>query len=110
MVKKSRFQNPPPADPIAAVRDSSLVFRLNTGFFLRQLGIFLVMDLLLVEEEGLTVIDFKSDRIAPGTEAQAALRHKLQVDIYAQAAQKIFGLPVREKLVFFLRTGRGQPV
>ena len=66
--------------------------------------------LLLVEEEGLTVIDFKSDRIAPGTEAQAALRHKLQVDIYAQAAQKIFGLPVREKLVFFLRTGRGQPV
>ena len=48
MVKKSRFQNPPPADPIAAVRDSSLVFRLNTGFFLRQLGIFLAMDLLLV--------------------------------------------------------------
>ncbi|MGM9639593.1 MAG: UvrD-helicase domain-containing protein [Butyricicoccaceae bacterium] len=69
-----------------------------------------VIDLLLVEEEGLTVIDFKSDRIAPGTEAQAVLRHKLQVDIYAQAAQKIFGLPVREKLVFFLRTGRGQPV
>ena len=48
MVKKSRFQNPPPADPVAAVRDSSLVFRLNTGFFLRQLGIFLAMDLLLV--------------------------------------------------------------
>ena len=65
---------------------------------------------LIAQREGLTVIDFKSDRIAPGTEAQAALRHKLQVDIYAQAAQKIFGLPVREKLVFFLRTGLGQPV
>ena len=48
MVKKSRFQNPPPADPITAVRDSSLVFRLNSGFFLRQLGIFLAMDLLIV--------------------------------------------------------------
>lgn len=48
MDKKKRFQSPPPADPIAAVRDSSLVFRLNTGFFMRQLGIFLVMDLLLV--------------------------------------------------------------
>lgn len=32
--KKHRFQSPPPADPIAAARDSSLVFRLNFGFFL----------------------------------------------------------------------------
>ena len=48
MVKKNRFQNPPPADPITAARDSSLVFRLNSRFFLRQLGVFLVMDLLLV--------------------------------------------------------------
>ena len=35
-------------DPIAAARDSSLALRLNIGFFLRQLGIFLVMDLLLL--------------------------------------------------------------
>lgn len=47
MEKKNRFQSPPPADPIAAVRDSSLVFRLNVGFFIRQLSIFLVMDVLL---------------------------------------------------------------
>ena len=45
--KKHRFQSKPPADPITAVRESSLAFRLNTGFFLRQLGVFLVMDLLL---------------------------------------------------------------
>ena len=45
--KKHRFQSKPPADPITAVRESSLTFRLNIGFFLRQLGIFLVMDLLL---------------------------------------------------------------
>lgn len=46
--KQHRFQTPPPADPIAAARDSSLAFRLNLGFFLRQLGVFLVMDLLLL--------------------------------------------------------------
>ena len=46
--KRHRFQTPPAADPIAAARDSSLVFRLNSGFFLRQLGIFLAMDLLLL--------------------------------------------------------------
>ncbi|WP_251318402.1 sensor histidine kinase [Flintibacter muris] len=46
--KRHRFQTPPPADPIAAARDSSLALRLNVGFFLRQLGIFAAMDLLLV--------------------------------------------------------------
>ncbi len=43
-----RFQTPPPADPIGAAKDSSLVFRLNFGFFLRQIGIFLVMDCLVI--------------------------------------------------------------
>ena len=42
---RHRFQSPPPEDPIAAVRSSSLAFRLNFGFFFRQLGVFLVMDL-----------------------------------------------------------------
>ena len=45
--KRHRFQSPPPEDPISAVRDSSLAFRLNFGFFFRQLGVFLLMDLLL---------------------------------------------------------------
>ena len=44
--KRHRFRSPP-SDPIAAARDSSLALRLNIGFFLRQLGIFIVMDLLL---------------------------------------------------------------
>lgn len=47
MRTNKRFRSPPPPDPITAGRDSSLVFRLNSGFFLRQLGVFLVMDLLL---------------------------------------------------------------
>ena len=46
--KRHRFQSPPAADPIAAARNSSLALRLNISFFLRQLGIFLVMDLLLL--------------------------------------------------------------
>ncbi len=42
-----RFQTPPAADPIAAVQNSSLAFRLNFGFLLRQLAMFAVMDFLL---------------------------------------------------------------
>ena len=47
MPKRRRFQAPPDRDPLHGAR-SSLVFRLNFGFFFRQLGIFFVMDLLLV--------------------------------------------------------------
>ena len=44
-MKKNRFQTPP--DTLAAASASSLVLRLNLGFFLRQLGTFLLIDLLL---------------------------------------------------------------
>ena len=69
-----------------------------------------IIDMLLIEEKGLTILDFKTDRIGLGGEEEAVQKHRLQVEIYARAAEKIFGRPVREKLVFFLRTGKGQPV
>jgi len=61
---RHRFQTPPPADPIAAARDSSLVFRLNIGFFLRQLGVFLVMDLLLLALASLGLFAYAENRCA----------------------------------------------
>ena len=64
-----------------------------------------VIDLLLFERDGMTVIDFKTDSVKPGMAEQAAQKHKLQLDIYAMAAQEVFGLPVRQRIVFFLRTG-----
>ncbi len=63
------------------------------------------IDLLLFEKQGLCVVDFKTDRVQPGTEAQRAEQHRLQLDIYARAAHKIFGLSVQEKIVYYLATG-----
>ena len=62
--QRHRFQSPPPADPISAARDSSLALRLNIGFFLRQLGIFLVMDLLLVVMITLGMVLYAENRCA----------------------------------------------
>ncbi len=62
--KHHKFQTPPPEDPIAAARDSSLAFRLNSGFFLRQLGIFLVMDLLLLTLSALGLVYYAENRCA----------------------------------------------
>ena len=44
--KKHRFHAPPSPDPLSGAK-SSLVFRLNFGFFFRQLILFFIMDLLL---------------------------------------------------------------
>ena len=62
--KHHKFQSPPPADPISAARDSSLAFRLNIGFFLRQLGIFMVMDLLLLLMITLGMVLYAENRCA----------------------------------------------
>ena len=68
------------------------------------------IDLLLFEADGLTVVDFKTDRVAPGGETEQAGTHALQLALYARAAEEIFGLPVKEKWVWFLRPGRGVQV
>ena len=62
--QQHRFHAPPPADPISAARESSLALRLNIGFFLRQLGIFLVMDLLLVVMITLGMVLYAENRCA----------------------------------------------
>ena len=68
------------------------------------------IDLLLFEEDGLTVIDFKTDRVAEGGEEEQAKEHALQLALYARAAEEVFGLPVKEKWVWFLRRGAGVKV
>ena len=63
-----------------------------------------VTDCCLLEEDGLCVIDFKTDRVAPGQEAVCAERYRGQLDAYAVALSRIFDLPVREKLLYFFAT------
>jgi len=65
------------------------------------------MDLVLFEKQGLTVVDFKTDRVTPGQEETQAKEHALQLDLYQKAAEAVFGRPVAEKWVWFLRTGKG---
>ena len=68
------------------------------------------IDLLLFEPDGLTVIDFKTDRVQPGGEGEKAREHALQLALYRRAAEELFGLPVKEAWVWFLRTGTGAQV
>ncbi len=65
------------------------------------------IDLLLFEEDGLTVVDFKTDRISPEQAPAQAETHRLQLTLYARAAAEIFARPVKEKWVWFLTAGVG---
>ena len=54
--------------------------------------------------DGITVIDFKSDRVRPGQEKGAAERHRAQIEAYSKAMARIMGRPVRRKVLWFFAT------
>ena len=64
-----------------------------------------VVDCFFEEDGQLVLLDFKTDRVRAGEEEAAAAGYREQLEAYAYALRRITGKPVREKAVFFLRTG-----
>ena len=60
-----------------------------------------VVDCALLEPEGITVIDFKTDRVTEETIRTVAERYSLQVQTYADALSRIYEMPVKRKLLYF---------
>lgn len=61
-----------------------------------------VVDCALIEDDGITVIDFKSDRVTQENLEEALERYKPQVAAYANAIQRIYQKPIKAaKLYFF---------
>jgi len=60
-----------------------------------------VIDCLFREEQGLVLLDYKSDRILDGRYEQTAERHRFQLELYAEAASAILGEPIAECFIFF---------
>lgn len=56
------------------------------------------VDLCFVENGGVVVVDFKTDRVKSGEEL--AQKYKEQISIYSSACEKIFGMPVKEKILY----------
>lgn len=64
-----------------------------------------VVDCFLLEEDGITVLDFKTDRVRPGFEHEAAARYAPQVRAYGKALSRIYEKPVKRQLLYFFQTG-----
>ena len=59
-----------------------------------------------MEEDGLTVIDFKTDRVTAESAAQRAETYRGQLETYRMALERIFQRPVKEMVLYFLTAGK----
>lgn len=60
-----------------------------------------VIDCWFQDEEGVTLIDFKSDQVSPGELEAKTKEHGNQMAVYALALQRILGQRVRRKVLWF---------
>ena len=52
----------------------------------------------------ITVVDFKSDRVAPGGEQARAAEYRPQLNAYSLALSAILGRPVNRQVLWFFAT------
>ena len=63
-----------------------------------------VIDCALIEEHGITVLDFKTDRITDKNRSERIAQYRRQVGVYAGALERIYELPVKEAYIYFFHT------
>ena len=65
-----------------------------------------VVDCALVEDDGMTIIDFKTDRVSEDSLSMAAKRYQSQLQVYAEALSRIYEMPVKAKYLYFFHLDR----
>ena len=60
-----------------------------------------IIDVFWVEEDGIVLLDYKTDRVDSATRLRDM--YKEQLDLYAEALERIFLLPVKEKYLYSFR-------
>ena len=63
-----------------------------------------VIDCWFQDEQGITVLDFKSDRLSPGQEKSRGEEYRPQLEAYARALSAILDRPVSRKVLWFFAT------
>lgn len=65
-----------------------------------------VVDCALLEEDGITVLDFKTDKVREETLEEARERYRLQIQTYGEALQRIYEMPIKGMYLYFFRLNR----
>ena len=69
-----------------------------------------VVDCAILESDGITILDFKSDKVTEETIDQIAEQYRQQVAIYADALSRIYQTKVKSAQLYFFRLNRFIPV
>ncbi len=69
-----------------------------------------VVDCALIDEDSITVIDFKTDQVSEQTISEKVSHYRHQVMAYATALERIYRKPVREAWLYFFDMERFTPV
>ena len=64
-----------------------------------------VVDCAMVDDDGIVIIDFKTDHVIDGELQKSVDRYSGQVDAYARALSRIYQRPVKEKWLYFFSIG-----
>lgn len=64
-----------------------------------------VVDCAIIEDDGITVIDFKTDVINESTINSRTELYRTQVSVYCRALSRIFEVPVKEAYLYYLYNG-----
>ena len=65
-----------------------------------------VVDCAIIEPDGITVIDFKTNRVTEETVLKTSEQYRNQVQIYADALANIYKLPIKSAQLYFFRLNR----
>ena len=65
-----------------------------------------VVDCAIIEQDGITVVDFKTDRVTETSLSDVLNGYSMQVTAYANALEKIYQLPVKSAWLYFFRLNR----
>ena len=69
-----------------------------------------VVDLFAIRDGAITVVDFKTDRVAESALPGQAARYRPQLEAYSAALEKIWEMPVKRRILYFFHTGRAVEV
>ncbi len=61
-----------------------------------------IIDAYLEEEDGLVLVDYKTDALRPGQEELLVKRYRVQLDYYQRALEQITGRRVKERMIYSL--------
>ena len=69
-----------------------------------------VVDCAMIEDDGITIMDFKTDYVTEQTLPELTEHYRIQVQTYAQAMSRIYQKPIKAAYLYFFRLNRFVPV